>query len=252
MAGRGGLFEDFAVVTALLTPLPVGAPAVPRPGAIAEAAWAFPLVGAGIGVAAAVAFLLAQLAGLAAWPAALVAVLAGVAVTGALHEDGLADTADGFGGGTTRERKLEIMRDSRHGTFGIVAVVASLGLRAAALAAVGDPFHGFLALVAAHAASRAVLPVAMRALPPARGDGLGATAGRPGAAVTAIAAGVGAAIALAALGPLRGAIAVALAVAAMAAAAALARQQVGGYTGDTLGAFQQVGEILMLLAASAK
>src|SRR5580704_11712098 len=85
MAARGGLFEDFAIVTGLLTRLPVAA-ALPAPGALAEAAWAFPLVGAGVGAIAALVFLAAQLAGLGAWPAALLAVFAGIAVTGALHE----------------------------------------------------------------------------------------------------------------------------------------------------------------------
>jgi adenosylcobinamide-GDP ribazoletransferase len=251
MARRGSLFEDFAIVTALLTRLPVGA-APPQPGVLAEAAWAFPAVGAGIGAIAALAFAAAQFAGLGDWPAALLAVLAGLAVTGALHEDGLADTADGFGGGSGREQKLAIMRDSRHGTYGVFALVASIALRGAALAAIGEPIHAGLALVAAHAASRGLLPATMRGLPPARADGLGAAAGRPGTGIVAVAAMIGGAIALAALGPPRGAIALALAAAAVAATAALARHQLGGYTGDVLGAFQQVGEIVMLLAASAK
>ena len=78
--------------------------------------------------------------------AALLAVAAGIAATGALHEDGLADTADGFGGGRDRERKLAIMRDSAHGTYGIVALVLSIGLRATAIAAIRDPVFVGLAL----------------------------------------------------------------------------------------------------------
>ena len=93
------------------------------------------------------------------------------------------------------------MRDSRHGTFGILALVLSLGLRAAALAAIGDPIHVGLALIAAHAASRGALPALMRLLAPARSDGLGAAAGRPTRAVAIAAAAIGGVIALALLGP---------------------------------------------------
>ncbi len=249
MTGLRGPFDEFATATAVLTRLPVGAAAE---GEIAAAGWAFPLVGAGIGAICALAFLVAESLGCDNAPAALLAIAASLALTGAFHEDGLADTADGFGGGHSREQKLAIMRDSRHGTFGTVALVLSLGLRAAALATIGDPIHAVLALIAAHAFSRGALPPLMRLLPPARTDGLGAAAGRPSLAV-AIAAGVlGAAIALALLGPRTGAIALAVAVITVALAALLARRQIGGYTGDVLGFFQQIGEIVMLLAAAAK
>src|SRR5437016_2612899 len=149
-----GFFAGFLAATAFFTRLPVD----PRPAGLwrlADSAWAFPLVGAGIGAAAAFALLLAQLIGLASWPAALLSVLAGVALTGALHEDGLADTADGFCGGRDREEKLAILRDSRQGSYGVLAIVLSVLLRAAALVAVGDVIHAGLALIAAHATSRA-------------------------------------------------------------------------------------------------
>ena len=251
MDARRGPFDEFAVATALLTRLPVGAAAV-EPGAVAAAGWAFPLVGAGIGALSAVAFFAAGVCGLAAPLAALLAVAVGLAVTGAFHEDGLADTVDGFGGGDTRDDKLAIMRDSRHGTFGILALVLSVGSRAAALAAIGDPIHAGLALVAAHAASRGAVPPLMRLLPPARADGLGAAAGRPTLAVATAAATLGGVIALALLGPLRGAAALLLTAALLALAAILARRQIGGYTGDVLGFFQQIGEIVMLLVAAAR
>jgi adenosylcobinamide-GDP ribazoletransferase len=246
-----GPFDEFAIATAVLTRLPVGA-ALPGDGAIAAAGWAFPLVGAGIGGLAALAFLVAELGGCGSAPAALIALAAGLAVTGALHEDGLADTADGFGGGRSREDKLAIMRDSRHGTFGVLALVLSVGLRAAALGTIGEPIRAGLALIAAHAASRGALPALMRILMPARADGLGAAAGQPSRAVAIIAAALGAALALALLGPRTGAIALGLSGGALALAAMLAHRQIGGYTGDVLGFFQQIGEIVMLLAASAR
>jgi len=250
MDARRGPFDEFAIAAAVLTRLPVGAGAA-QPGSVAAAGWAFPLVGAGVGALCALAFFAAALLGLAAGPAALLAVLAGVAITGAFHEDGLADTADGFGGGGSRDQKLAIMRDSRQGTFGVIAIVLSIGLRAAAIASIGDPIHAGLALIAAHAASRGALPATMRLLPPARSDGLGAAAGRPSRTVAIAAAVIGAAIALATLGPLAGALALLLAGGAVVLAAMLARRQIGGYTGDVLGFFQQTGEIVMLLAAAA-
>lgn len=245
-----GLRAGFAVATAFFTRLPIETPAG---GAwqLADSAWAFPLVGAGIGVVAALAFFLAQLLGLGDFPAALLSIFAGIALTGALHEDGLADTADGFFGGRDRESKLTIMRDSRHGTFGVLAIVLSVLLRTAALASIGDAIHGGLALIAAHAVSRAALPATMGVLTPARAEGLGAAAGTPRTPAVIGAATIGILIALAALGPMRGVIALGLTGATVCATAGLARRQIGGYTGDVLGAFQQIGEIVMMLAASA-
>ena len=250
MDARRGPFDDFAIATAVLTRLPVGA-AAPVDGTIAPAGWAFPLVGAGIGALAALAFLLAELLGLGPAPAALLALTASLAVTGAFHEDGLADTADGLAGGRDREQKLAIMRDSRHGTYGVLAIVLSIGLRAAALGSIGGPIYAGLALLAAHAFSRSALPAAMHLLEPARADGLGAMAGRPSQGVAIVALAVGVLIALATLGPATGIAALILAGGAVALAALLARRQIGGYTGDVLGAFQQTGEIVMLLVAAA-
>jgi adenosylcobinamide-GDP ribazoletransferase len=251
MNSSHGPFEQFALATSVLTRLPVGAGAA-ADGAIAAASWAFPLVGAGLGALCALAFFLAELLGLPEGPAAFVAIAAGLLLTGALHEDGLADTADGFGGGRDRDEKLAIMRDSRHGTYGILALVLSIAARAGALAALGDPLHAGLALIAAHAASRGALPVMMRLLDPARTDGLGYAAGQPSAGNAAAAVAIGAVIALAVLGPRAGLVALFLAAVALALAATLARRQIGGYTGDVLGFFQQIGEIVMLLAAAAR
>ena len=245
------IFAAFAVATAFFTRIPVTAPAC-LAERLADAAWAFPLVGAGIGGVTGCAFLLVQLLGLGDWPAAVLAVLAGVVLTGALHEDGIADTADGLIGGRDRDQRLTIMRDSRHGTFGVVAIVLSLLLRAAALARIGEAVYAGLALIAAHAASRSALPLAMRALVPARADGLGAAAGRPRTTLAIAALAIGLLITLAALGPMRGAIAFGLAAASMSILGMLAHHRIGGFTGDVLGAFQQIGEIVMLLTAAAK
>ena len=245
------MVTGFAVATAFLTRIPV-ARRGGGAGRLADAAWAFPLVGAGVGAVAALAFLLAQLVGLGDWPAALSAVLAAIALTGALHEDGLGDTADGLIGGQDRDHALAVMRDSRLGTFGVLAIVLSVLLRTAALARIGDAVHSGLALIAAHAASRGALPVAMRVMAPARADGLGVEAGRPGAPAAIAAVTISVLTSLAAFGPIRGAIALGAAGAAVFAAGALAQRRIGGYTGDVLGAFQQIGEIVVLLTAAAR
>src|SRR4029077_501094 len=108
-----------------------------------------------VGLVGAAAYWLAHAAGLPSLSAAALALAATLLVTGALHEDGLADVADGFGGGATRERKLEIMDDSRIGTFGVCALILSFMLRVAALTNLGDPGLVAAVLVAAHAAGRA-------------------------------------------------------------------------------------------------
>jgi adenosylcobinamide-GDP ribazoletransferase len=252
ISGRSrGFLTGFAVAVTFLTRLPIAKPSC-NAGRLADAAWAFPLVGAGIGAGTGFIFLLAQMLRLGDWLAALLAVLAGIAVTGALHEDGLADTADGLMGGRDRDHALAIMRDSRQGTFGVLAIVLSVLLRAAALVGIGDPIHAALALISAHATSRAALPVAMRFMRPARADGLGASAGRPRAAFAVLAGTIGTLISLAALGPCRGAIALGILGAAVFGAGVLAQRRIGGYTGDILGAFQQIGEIAMLLTAAAR
>jgi adenosylcobinamide-GDP ribazoletransferase len=216
---------------------------------LARSIWAAPLAGAVVGLIAAAAWAAGHLAGLPAGPAAALALAAGMIASGCIHEDGLADTADGFGGGKTRERKLEIMRDSRIGTYGASALAVSALARWSALAELPGPLAALAALVAAHAASRALLPAFMAMLPPARADGLSADAGTPGADA-AIAAGVLGAAALLLIGPL-GAAAAAVALGlTLLMFMSLCASQIGGQTGDTTGALQQMAEIIVLMAAA--
>src|SRR5882724_1995802 len=127
--------DDIVAAAGFLTRLPVGHFVSPETGLLARSMRAFPLVGVGIGLIGWGAFRLAEALGLPDAVAALMAPLATVLTTGALHEDGLADTADGFGGGEGRERKLAIMRDSRSGAYGVIALIFSIALRGAALTA---------------------------------------------------------------------------------------------------------------------
>jgi adenosylcobinamide-GDP ribazoletransferase len=246
-----GWWDDFVATARFLTRLPLAGLSSAHTGLLARSMRAFPLVGVVVGLAGWAAFAVADGIGLPSMATALLALVATVLVTGALHEDGLADTADGLGGGEGRAGKLAIMRDSRSGAYGVLAVVFSVALRAAALAVLTTPRVG-AALVAAHAVSRAGLPIVMRWLEPARDDGLGASAGQPDDSAVAWCLGIAIVVALLCLGFGPGLVAIIVAAAAMAGLAGLAQRQIGGYTGDVLGFFQQIGEIVMLLAAAAK
>lgn len=237
---------DAHLAAVFLTRLPLPDAGI---GDLARAMRAFPLVGLGLGLGAAA---IAGAAGsvLPPLPAALLAVLALVLATGALHEDGLADLADGLGARGDREKRLEVMRDSRTGAFGVLALIFTVGLRASALAAIPLGWGQCAALVAACALSRALIPAAMQVMGPARPDGLGAGAGCPDATIAATAAGLGLLACLIGLG-LPGTLAALLAaLAAGGSVIWIARRTLGGYTGDVLGAVQQATEIAVLLAAA--
>jgi adenosylcobinamide-GDP ribazoletransferase len=182
--------------------------------------------------------------------AAGLAVAGTLLATGCLHEDGLADTADGFGGATSRERKLVIMGDSRIGAYGACALIMSLLLRVASIASLGDPLLVIPVLIAAHAAARSSMPLLMRFVPSARGDGLSADAGRPPLSAVVMAAVLGAIALGLGLGILPGLIALLLIAGATAFMGWLCLRQIGGQTGDVLGALEQISEILILLVAS--
>jgi adenosylcobinamide-GDP ribazoletransferase len=217
---------------------------------LARASWAAPVAGAVVGAIGALAYALAHAVGLGPLPAAGLALVATLLVTGALHEDGLADTADAFGAGASPQARLAIMRDSRIGTFGACALILSIGLRWAALAGLAGPMRATAALIAAHAAGRAMPPLLMLLTPPARPDGLSADAGMPPADSVAGAALLGLVALVFALGFLNGLIAAALLALCLAGMRWLALNKVGGQTGDVLGALEQVCEIVVLLVAA--
>lgn len=239
---------DLGVALGLLSrwPVPAGTEADPE-RAPALAAWAFPLVGLWIGIAAAI---LAWVSGLFGAPDPLVAGLALAALiaqTGGLHEDGLADCADGFWGASTREDRLRIMKDSRTGAFGALALALTTVVRFALLVELARVGGMAAALCTAAALSRVPMALGMAWLDNARGHGLSASVGKPPRQTAMLAIAVGVAVAF-----VTGGFAVVPSAIWLAAAATavllIARAKIGGQTGDVLGAVQVVGEIAVLSA----
>lgn len=241
-SGTNGATASLRIAGMFLTRLPIRAPG----GELAAAVGAFPLVGLAVGAVAGGGYFLAALAGLPPLACALIALLVMALLTGALHEDGLADFADGLAGRSSDD-SIRIMRDSHIGAFGVLALVFSVGLRAAALSAIADPEAAMRALTVAAVLSRASMPPVMAWVPRASVTGLAAAAGKPGrgGVLFAIASGI-----LIAAGLIELVAIPAFAASAIAAAgvAILARRRLGGYTGDVLGAVQQAAETAVLLA----
>ena len=227
-------------------PLPRLAPAQFAQGP--RAVWAYPVIGAGVGLAGVAAGQLALVLGLPDVAAGVACLAAMIVLTGAMHEDGLADVCDGFWGGFDPARRLEIMRDSQIGTYGVLALGIILALRLTAVA--GLLTAGWATILVAAALSRALMPAVMAGLPPARRDGLSHSVGRPAWPAAAGALAIGGAITLICLGSAAVPVLL-LAAAAGAGVAAVARRKIGGQTGDVLGAVQQLAEVAILLGCLA-
>lgn len=259
-------FFDILSAATLLTriPLPIDHARAGARGA--RAAWAYPVVGACLGAWTGLIAALLTVVGVDVGVSAGAALAINLAITGALHEDGLADAADGLGGGASRERALEIMSDSRVGAYGASALTLSLLLRWSAITALleaaaagGQVVAAVAALAAAGAVSRTAMVAGLALLPAAKRDGLAAGAGRAPLWTLAVAV---LCVGLIVLGiavwpgldrPAVGAYAAGAVVAALLAALFLsyARRRLGGQTGDVLGASQQLAEIGFLAAVSA-
>jgi len=243
------IVSEIKLCIGLLTRLPVSyAPDEQAPDLTQACRW-FPLIGILIGALSGVVLFIGSYFELPTSVTALFAIATAILLTGAMHEDGLADVADGFGGGKTRDNKLEIMRDSRLGVYGTLALILDTALRWALITELLN--FGWLfaagALIAAGASSRLVTLSLMKSLPAARADGLGASTGRPEnqAIVVAVFTTV---LALLTLKDISMIFAVTISAAIAAGALhGLAKLQIGGQTGDVLGAGQRIGEILALL-----
>jgi adenosylcobinamide-GDP ribazoletransferase len=236
--------RDLLRALVLLTRLPV-------PGAdgarAAASAWAWPAVGVILGGLAGALAWAALMVGLPSGIAAGLAMAAGIAMTGGLHEDGLADCADGFWGGAVAERRLEIMKDSRIGAFGVLALTLVIGLKWLALTVLIEAGALWAAVLVPTSLSRAAMAGVMVVLPFARQDGLARQVGKPPNAASAVCIVLAALFAIVVSG-VAGVVAVVAVGAAAIAVARLAQAKVGGQTGDVLGAAQQVAELAALLS----
>jgi len=240
--------SDITEATRLLTRLPVpGSRDQPRGG---NAAWAYPIAGLFAGCIAALTAAISVAIGLSAPVAAALSIAAAVLTTGALHEDGLADTADGLWGGNSRIRRLEIMRDSRIGAYGVLALILSVLLRWTAITELVATGQASAALIAVGVLSRAVMPPAMSAMPFARQDGLAVSVGTVSAGAALLAALTGGALAVFFLGLPALPAMLAIAIAALVVLR-IAKAKIGGVTGDVLGAVQQISEIAALCCLAA-
>lgn len=241
---------DLAAALGLLSRLPVPVEATAAQARGAAAAWAYPLAGLLIGAITALAGAAALWLGLPSALAAGLMLAIGVIVTGGLHEDGLADAADGLWGGHDRIRRLEIMRDSRIGTYGVLALGLSLILRWAALSALIGAGWLWVPVLVAATLSRATMVAVMAGLRHARDDGLSHAVGRPGMRTVQIAGAIGVLVGLMLTGwwvvPL-----VLIVTAVALGAALIAKARIGGQSGDILGATQQLTEIAALLTLVA-
>lgn len=235
----------------LLTRIPMGNLADPVPST-ASSGWAWPLAGLAISLPASLLYLGLSEIGLGAQVSALGLLAAQALLTGAMHEDGLADMADGFGGGTTRQRKLEIMRDSRIGSYGVLALIFALALHISLVTEIAAPQTVIPAAIGIAMASRGLLPFWLRQMPPARADGLGRTASNIPKGSVCFSALIGL-CGLFLLGPVAAMLVFAAILLAGALVYLLAMKQIGGQTGDVIGAIQKLSELsgwAMLLAVT--
>lgn len=241
--------EELGLAVSFMTRLPVPPFEVRTGATLASGFWALPLAGVLVGAIGGGVLWLGEAAGLSERVAAILAIAAMVLATGALHEDGLADFADGVGGGKTIAQRLEIMRDSRIGTYGVLALILAVGMQVEVLASLEVGPRALFLLIVAAALARAMLVVPLTLLQPARADGLAVYFGTPSVLLRSLAVIWPLALAALLLPP---AMMVALAGGATLAAmvvTALAGRYLGGSTGDVMGAVVVLGFTFGLMCA---
>ncbi|WP_045997085.1 adenosylcobinamide-GDP ribazoletransferase [Loktanella sp. S4079] len=235
---------DLPAAIGLLTRIPIHVPQERALARGAASAWAYPLAGALVGVILATSASLLIWVGLPAGIVAAITLAISAIITGAMHEDGLADTADGLWGGWDKSRRLEIMKDSNIGVYGVLALCFSVLIRWLALSALIAFDHYWTGLIAIGALSRCGMVGVMSTLPNARATGLSQSVGRPTLPTLWVSIAAAAII-----GVLCGLPFLILGTGIVALACGIiAQQKIGGQTGDILGATQQITEIVLLLA----
>jgi len=249
--GLQGVWRDFLVAVMFLTRLPVVTQPQLSPEHIQRSVRCFPLVGLVVGGVGAIALTLAHAAGLSLGSAAAVGVVTMIGISGGLHHDGLADVADGFGGGQTREQKLEIMRDSRIGSYGVLALVGAFALQMSALSDMESVGAASVAMIGASVFSRFAMVVLLYIMPSVRAQGLGASLSGVTAKMLRQ-SGIWTGVILLVLLPLGPIVSMMIfAGGALAVFMGIAYLQVKGQTGDICGASQQVTECIALLTLAS-
>lgn len=244
---KTSILSDIPAAFSLLTRLPIPVDHEAAGDRAAFATWAYPLVGATVGLIAGIIGSLLFWFGAPAGIAALATLVALIILTGGMHEDGLADCADGFGGAMDKEKRLEIMKDSRIGAFGAIALILFMLGRASSLEALIEV--SFIpALIAVGAASRLPMVMALFVMPNARGEGLSSTVGKPPELSLLIAIVLTLLICFLCIG-WAGIFVFVWALIAAIVMALLAHRAIDGQTGDVLGAMQQWAELAALAAA---
>ncbi|MCY4305631.1 MAG: adenosylcobinamide-GDP ribazoletransferase [Aestuariivita sp.] len=210
----------------------------------ALATWAFPIIGVIVSSITIIVATLAMTLGLLPGLTAGLVLATQIIITGALHEDGLADTADGFWGGHSVKQRLEIMSDSTLGTYGILVLIITIGLRWLSLTIILQ--YSIWSIMAIAVISRAVLPALMAWLPAAKATGLSATIGAPPSMSAILALLLGSAISAVILGITLIPILLTLTLTVICIAL-IAQNKINGQTGDVLGATQQMSETICLI-----
>jgi adenosylcobinamide-GDP ribazoletransferase len=213
---------------------------------LAGCAWTYPLIGVLVGAVGAGVYVLLTTLGLSMVAAAWATIFAQLLLTGGLHEDGLADTADGMAFGRTPEQKLDIMRDSRIGSFGVLALIAVIGLRASLMAMV-LPASAFAVLIAAAVASRVMIALLIHIAPRARPEGMASLAGEVSRRNLFACFAVSALLLIVLLDVKLALVALVTALAVALYVKRVAKHHFGGITGDVLGATQQLSEVAVLM-----
>ncbi len=238
--------KDINRAIGLLTrlPVPVDGEAAKHRGA--RAAWAYPIAGMVVAIFAGIVGQICIWIWLPSQVTAVLVLLTLIVPTGALHEDGLADSADGLWGGWSAERRLEIMKDSNIGSYGVVALVLSLMLRGAALSALIAVGALWPAILIGAVLGRVSMVALMHVLPNARDHGLSHSVGRPSLATLGVALAISALVAVV-LAPAAFVWLVVFSGLVAAGCGMLAKIKIGGQTGDILGATGQIVEITALI-----
>ncbi len=237
--------SDIGLALSLLSRLPVKLSLADPDRTMAQSAWVWPLVGGVVGLLAGLAGLLAQFLGAGPGMSAGVTLAVMVMATGALHEDGLADSADGLWGGSDKTRRLDIMKDSHIGSYGVLALTLTTVLRWSLLVSLYQSGWVLAPIIAAAILSRVPMVVLLSTLPNARGSGLSAKTGRPDTPTMFAAIAIAALIGLVLTGTTLLAVLVWVSLTTIALAY-VAKAKIGGQTGDILGASQVLAELAAL------